>query len=103
MPPLLPRIHADFNGLSHSRRTPGRLAVPLDTEGSRQDLAAAGVEPREGVRLTVFDWSDEVEDLEAEATLYRDPGSGVWIAELDADGYRYVPRPPEGPAPSSVD
>ena len=102
MTPLLPRIYADFNGLGSSRRTPGRLAVPLDAEGSRRDLDAAGVELRDGTRLTVFDWSDETEDLEAAATLYRDPTSEIWVAELDAEGYRYVPRPPVEPASSKA-
>lgn len=40
----------------------------------------------------MFDASDENEDLEGNATVYYDTDAKVWIAELDQNGYRYVPK-----------
>jgi hypothetical protein len=64
-----PRIYADFNGHDWSLRHPGRHAVALDTIGSLQALSNAGLRLRDGVRLIVYDYSDDEEDLEAEATV----------------------------------
>ncbi len=87
MPP--PRIYADFNGLSGER---GKgWSVPLDTMGTLKDLANAGVRLSNGLQLVVFDQSDEVEDLEANATAHFDSVRGVWAAEIGVEGYRYVP------------
>jgi hypothetical protein len=87
-----PRIYADFNGLCQPSRTKGRLAVALDSLGTLRDLANTGLRLAEGIRLTVYDWSDEEEDLEAEATARYDADGGRWWAELGPDGYAYVPK-----------
>jgi hypothetical protein len=84
------RIYADYNGLGRSERGP--FVIPLDTFGSLRDLSNAGVRLREGLALVVADWSDEDEDLEADATAVFDPKAGVWLAVLGPDGYRYVPK-----------
>jgi hypothetical protein len=86
------RIYADFNGLQGSRRNPSRLAVPLDTFGSLRDLANLQIRLSPELPLTVYDESDEEEDLEGYATAYWDPVSQTWIAELDARGVEYVPK-----------
>jgi hypothetical protein len=78
-----PRIYADFNGLGNPDRTEGRLAVALDTLGTLRDLTNARLRLTEGLRLTVYDWSDDEEHLEAEATARYDPDDGLWWAELD--------------------
>lgn len=87
-----PRIYADFNGLRHPDCTEGRLAVALDTLGTLRELTNAGLRLAPGLRLTVYDWSDDEEDLEAEATACYDPDGGVWWAELGPGGYEYVPK-----------
>jgi len=86
------RIYADFNGLQASRRNPSHLAVPLDTFGSLRDLANLGIRLSPELPLTIYDESDQEEDLEGYATVYWDPVSQTWIAELDARGVQYVPR-----------
>ena len=88
MPPL--RIYADWNGIG--RREDGCLVIPLDTFGSLQDLTNAGVRLRDGLALTVVDWSDEEEDLEADATTRFDAAVGMWLAVLGPKGHRYVPK-----------
>ena len=84
------RIYADYNGIG--REPNGRFSIPLDTLGSVRDLSNAGVRLTEGVMLTVVDWSDDEEDLEAEATTQYDAALGVWLAVLGPEGYRYVPK-----------
>ena len=84
------RIYADYNGIG--READGRLSIPLDTLGSLRDLTNAGLRLRDGLALTVTDWSDDEEDLEAEATARYDPAQGVWLAVLAPDGYRYVAK-----------
>lgn len=95
--PML-RIYADYNGLQPSSRNPGRLMVPLDTLGSLRDLSNAGIRLREGLRMIVYDHSDDREDLEGDATVWYDAEAGWWYAELSEDGVRDVParvRPDE--------
>src|SRR5690349_13690356 len=87
----LPRIYADFNGLGRSLRRPDRFVVALDTQGSRDALARAGLELRDGLRLTIWDGSDEAEELEADVVVYYDAERQVWFAEMGEQGYRYVP------------
>jgi len=87
-----PRIYADFNGLCRPDRTGGRPAVALDTLGTLRDLTNAGLRLTEGLQLTVYDWSDEEEDLEARATARYDWNDSLWWAELGPDGYAYVPK-----------
>lgn len=87
-----PRIYADFNGLEPSPHKAARLLVPLDTVGSVRDLSNAGLRLRDGLQLTICDWSDEEEDLEAAATASYDHARRVWLAELGPEGYSYVPK-----------
>ena len=85
------RIYADFNGLVDGPKTPGRIAVVLDTFGSLRDLANAGVILREGLPLVAFDESDEIEDLEGHGTAEYDLSNNWWVVEFDEEGVRYVP------------
>jgi len=98
-PAGIPRIYADFNGLGNPDVTDGRLAVALDTLGTLCDLTNAGIRLAEGLQLTVYDWSDEEEDLEAEATARYDSDGGLWWAELGPNGYQYVPKRDRAPDP----
>jgi hypothetical protein len=86
------RIYADFNGLFGSPRTPKRSAIGLDTFGTLKDLAREGIPLREGLRLVVYDESDDKEDLEADGEVFFDRERGRWFAELGEPGYRYVPK-----------
>src|SRR5438094_2728399 len=86
------RIYADFNGLERIADSPPRYAVALDTLGTLRDLSNAGIRLREGLALLVWDESDETEDLEGDAVARFDSASGVWWADLTAEGYRYVPK-----------
>jgi hypothetical protein len=88
----LPLIYADFNGIGPSQRNPAVLAVPLDTLGSLQALSNAGIRLEEGARISIYDWSDEEEDLLAAAVAYFDAVHKVWVAELGPEGYSYVPK-----------
>lgn len=85
------RIYADFNGIDRPAVANGCLAVALDTMGSVQDLSNAGLRLTEGLRLTIWDASDEAEDLEADATARYDAAADIWWADLGDGGYRYVP------------
>lgn len=94
-----PRIYADFNGLMGSPRDPTRSMVPLDTWGSLRDLSNAGIKLREGTRLVIHDASDDVEDLEADATAFYDPERRWWFAELEHK-LTYVPARDRAPVAS---
>lgn len=94
-----PRIYADFNGFGKPGITGGRPAVALDTLGTLRDLTNAGLRLVEGLRITIYDWSDEEEDLEAEATVRYDPDGGLWWAELGPSGYEYVSKRNRAPDP----
>ena len=85
-----PRIYADFNG--YECYEDGRRAVALDTFGSLRDLTNAGLRLRDGLQLTIFDSSDEEEDLEAAATARYDEARRVWMAEFPAEQFAYVPK-----------
>jgi hypothetical protein len=89
------RIYADFNGLEVYED--GHRAVALDTFGSLRDLTNAGLRLRDGLRLTIFDWSDEEEDLEATATVRYDPARSVWLAEFTAESYGHIPKRDRSP------
>lgn len=95
-----PRIYADFNGIQQSPRNPALEVVTLDTLGSVKDLATAGIRLHDGMRLVIHDQSDDDEDLEADVVVWFDHGAGVWLAEISADGYRYVPT--RGQAPPRI-
>jgi DNA-directed RNA polymerase subunit M/transcription elongation factor TFIIS len=88
---MMPRIYADFNGIQGSPRNTSRSAVPLDTYGSLRDLTNLGVKLIDGLQLTICDWSDEEEDLEAHASVYFEWKRKRWIAEIDEAGVLYVP------------
>ena len=94
-----PRIYADFNGFRRPDCTGGRPAVALDTFGTARDLANAGLRLAEGLRLSIYDRSDEEEDLEAEATARYDAAGGPWWAELGPGGHAYVPKRDRTPDP----
>lgn len=84
-------IYADFNGIDRPAVANGCLAVALDTIGSVQDLSNAGLRLTEGLRLTIWDTSDDAEDLEADAVARHDTAARIWWADLGDEGYRYVP------------
>ena len=86
-----PRIYADFNGLYKVGIDPEVWRVPLDTYGTLYHLAALQIVLSQGVELTIFDESDEHQDLEADAAAVYDSESKCWMAEIDRKGYRYVP------------
>jgi len=85
------RIYADFNGLVSGPKDKNRSAVVLDTFGSLRDLANAGVILSEGLKLIVFDESDESEDLEGQGTAEFDTSRQRWVVEFDEQGIRFVP------------
>lgn len=70
--------------------------------GTLRDLAHAGVILTEGLRFTIFDESDEVEDLEADVVAYYDDVHRRWIAEFDEHGLRYVTATHRCATPSLV-
>ena len=84
------RIYADFNGLVGEAGK--SWAVGLDTYGSLQALANAGLSLSEGLPLVIYDWSDEDEDLEADAIARFDATQGIWWADIGSEGYRFVPK-----------
>ena len=51
----------------------------------------AGLRLVEGLTFTVWDASDEGEDLEGDAVARFDQRTGTWWADLGPAGYRYVP------------
>jgi hypothetical protein len=59
--------------------------------GTLRDLATAGLVLREGLRLTIYDWSDETEQMEADAIVYYEPERQRWMAEFDEADFRYIP------------
>ena len=85
------RIYADFNGLDRPAVTDGRWAVALDTVGTVRDLTNAGLRLVEGMAFTVWDASNDTEDLEGDAVARYDPSSGIWWADLGEASYRCVP------------
>jgi len=85
------RIYADFNGLDRPAVAGGHFAVALDTVGTVRDLSNAGLRLVEGLTFTVWDASDEFEDLEGDAVARFDQRTGTWWADLGPAGYRYVP------------
>ena len=90
----LPRIYAVFNDIGPSPRRPDRTAVALDANGTFKALARAGITLHDWLALTIWDASDETEDLEADTTVYFDANDRIWYAEFDEVGLRYVPAGP---------
>ena len=68
--------------------------VKLTTIGTREDLAAQGIELHEGMRL-VF-WSDDADnagarhDLLADGVVMFNESDGVWVADIDENSFRHV-------------
>lgn len=85
------RIYADFNGL-YKAADGKSLVIELDTFGTLRDLSNAGVRLEDGFALTVSDWSDGEEDLEADVTARYNADRDCWMGVLDSSGYRYVPK-----------
>ena len=85
------RIYADFNGLVKSSRNPDRSGVVLDTYGTAIDLVANGMVLCDGLKFTIYDCSDEQEDLEADVEVFYDWSEEWWLGEIDHKGYRHVP------------
>jgi hypothetical protein len=86
-----PRVYADFNGLHMTGTAPEIWRVALDTQGTLRHLAKLRLVLKPGMHLTIFDQSDENEDLEADATVVYEDVTECWMAEVDSKGYRYVP------------
>ena len=86
------RIYGDFHRIFSSPRNSDREGVSLDRYGSLRDLSNAGVRLKEEMELTVFDWSDENEDIEVHCKVYYDWQREFWLAEFDERGIVDVPK-----------
>ncbi len=87
-----PAIYADFNGIENLGRV---AAIHLHRMGSLLDLSRLGLILHEGMRLRIYMDSDEVEDLEADATALFDRDTKHWFAKFERDEIRSVPKHPE--------
>lgn len=91
------RIYADFNGLGQWTDDASRVGVRLDTLGSLRHLSNAGIRLHPGLRLCIWDRSDDAEDLEADAiaqfvpSIYPDRLVSAWVATFPKGELRYVP------------
>ncbi len=69
----------------------------LLTNGSFADLEKLGVAPKEGMRLSFYDYDADEENrpiyLCAEGVLHLDEESQTWRAYVDHDSFHSVPRP----------
>ena len=83
----LPRIYADLRNTDQL----GRLR--LNGAGTLSDLAAQGVELREGLRLLLYSVDAQADgtndDLIVEGTVELDRASGAWVARIDWDALRH--------------
>ena len=83
----LPRIYADLRNTDQQ----GRLR--LNGAGTLSDLAAQGVELREGLRLLLYSVDAQADgtndDLVVEGTVELDRASGAWVARIDWDALRH--------------
>lgn len=87
-----PRIYADYNGIQISPRNISRRAVPLDTFGSLKELSNAGIHLQNEMKLVIYDYSDEVEDLESNVVIYWDTRRKVWLAEIIDEEIIYISK-----------
>jgi hypothetical protein len=85
------RIFGDFKCILSSSRRKDFEAIPLNRFGSLCDLSRQGLVLSEGLTLTVFDSSDESEDLEADVVVYFDEPFGTWVGEFFKGSIRHVP------------
>lgn len=67
------------------------MVIPLNRFGSLCDLSREGLVLSEGLKLTIYESSDEFEDLEADVLVYFDEEFGAWVGEFRGDAIRYVP------------
>ena len=83
----LPRIHVDLRDTDQQ----GRLR--LNAAGTLSDLAAQGVELREGLRLLLYSVDAQADgtndDLVVEGIVELDRASGTWAARIDWDALRH--------------
>ena len=83
----LPRVYADLRNTDQQ----GRLR--LNGAGTLSDLAAQGVELREGLRLLLYSVDAQADgtndDLIVEGTVELDRASGAWVARIDWDALRH--------------
>jgi hypothetical protein len=84
------RIYADYNGLYRDEL--GRYVVPLDTMGSLRELSNAGIILSNGLELSIYDNSDDKEDLLGYGRAMYQPERTRWLVVLDERGVLYVPR-----------
>jgi gamma-glutamylcyclotransferase (GGCT)/AIG2-like uncharacterized protein YtfP len=86
-PGALPRIYVDLRNADQQ----GRLR--LTGGGTLSDLAAQGVELREGLHLLVYSADAQADgtndDLVVEGIVERDRASGTWTARIDWDALRH--------------
>jgi hypothetical protein len=81
------RIFVDFMKTDAARR------LILTTLGTKQDLARAGIELREGLNLSVY--SDDLnadgnpDNLLAEGVVHYDKDAKRWVLEIDWSGLRH--------------
>ena len=83
----LPRICADLRNDDQQ----GRLR--LSGAGTLSDLAAQGVELREGLHLLLYSADAQADgtndDLVVEGIVELDRASGTWVARIDWDALRH--------------
>jgi hypothetical protein len=102
-----PRITVDFNYGGRLETGEGvTILNPKSGDRSglnprmREELAAAGVEPREGMRVRLVDPRTDLDDegrvcdmeVEGLITIYPD---GAWAAVWDWDAMEWVPSEPD--------
>jgi hypothetical protein len=92
----LPRAYVDFNFLGTLKAPRGRLELFTRLpRGGIEELRGQGIEPSDGLRLTLYDL--DAEDgtptfLEADGELFWDADRGEWLAAFEKGGFRTVPR-----------
>ena len=83
----LPRIYADLRNADQQ----GRLR--LNGAGTLSDLAAQGVELREGIHLLLYSVDAQADgtndDLVVEGIVELDRASDAWVARIDWDALHH--------------
>lgn len=88
---MSPSIYVDFHKGGDSRWTPGLCAVPLVCSGTIQDLNQLSLRLEEGMRLTPYVDSCELQDLEFDGVARFDRDRELWFIEYDPATLRYRP------------